>query len=57
MSSRSLRDVRPAALAGSWYELNPPALSHQIDGWLDEVPSNIDGVDVPLQNARVIIAP
>lgn len=48
---------RPASHAGSWYEGNPTALSHELDNYLAVVPDTIDGKRVPVPGARVIIAP
>lgn len=48
---------RPASHAGSWYEANPTALSHELDNYLATVPDTIDGKRVPVSGARVIIAP
>src|SRR5574340_1242220 len=28
-------DVRPSAIAGTWYEADPKTLMHEIDGYLD----------------------
>lgn len=49
---------RKASHAGSWYTDNGPSLSRELDGWLSNVPDNIDGIGtIPKQGARLIIAP
>lgn len=55
--ARPLRGRREASHAGSWYVGNPDRLSAQLDDYLDQVPDVVDGVDVPIPDARVIIAP
>ncbi|OIW28180.1 UPF0103-domain-containing protein [Coniochaeta ligniaria NRRL 30616] len=55
--AKPLRGRREASHAGSWYVGNPDRLSAQLDEYLDKVPNTIDGVDVPVPGARVIIAP
>ena len=55
--AKPLRGRREASHAGSWYVGDPARLSAQLDEYLDKVPSAIDGVDVPVSGARVIIAP
>ncbi|KAI2638531.1 MEMO1 family [Xylaria nigripes] len=52
-----LRGTREADKAGSWYEANPEALSRQLDGFLNDVPSSINNETLPIPGARVIIAP
>lgn len=49
--------TREASHAGSWYEGDPEQLSTQLDDWLDQVPEALDGAQLPIDNARVIIAP
>jgi predicted class III extradiol MEMO1 family dioxygenase len=49
--------TREASHAGSWYEANPKKLSSQLDEFLDQVPATLDGSDLPIPGARVIIAP
>lgn len=55
--AKLLKGRREASHAGSWYVRNPDRLSAQLDEYLDKVPSAIDGVDLPVSGARVIIAP
>jgi predicted class III extradiol MEMO1 family dioxygenase len=42
---------------GSWYLEDPAALRAQLKGFLDRVPAQLDGVDLPIPRARIIIAP
>ena len=49
--------TREASHAGSWYEGDPEELSTQLDDFLDQVPATLDGAELPIDNARVIIAP
>ncbi|KAL9597033.1 MAG: hypothetical protein Q9219_005408 [cf. Caloplaca sp. 3 TL-2023] len=50
--------IREATHAGSWYTEDGPTLSRQLQGWLNLVPSSIDGVGkIPQPGARIIIAP
>ncbi|KAI9743661.1 MAG: hypothetical protein M1818_002977 [Claussenomyces sp. TS43310] len=49
--------TRAASHAGSWYTSRPSALSAELDGWLAQVPDIIEGKSVPIEGARVIIAP
>lgn len=51
------RGSRDATHAGSWYESRPEVLSRQLDGFLEKVPSTIDGKQLPIPKSRVIIAP
>lgn len=53
----SLSGTREAAHAGSWYEDSPGVLSRQLDDFLSKVPTSIDGKELPISKARVIIAP
>ncbi|KAB5584979.1 MEMO1 family [Coniochaeta sp. 2T2.1] len=57
MAAKPLKGRREASHAGSWYVGNPDRLSAQLDDYLDQVPNAIDGVDLPVPGARVIIAP
>ncbi|OAA62403.1 DUF52 domain containing protein [Niveomyces insectorum RCEF 264] len=41
----------------SWYTSNPEALSAELDEWLDDVPTAVDGHRLPIPGARAIIAP
>lgn len=50
-------NVRRATHAGSWYTSNPQKLSSELDSWLSNVPPSVDGKNVPIPGARVIIAP
>ena len=56
-ANMSLKGVRENAKANSWYTGNPEKLSTELEGWLDEVPDVVEGRDVPIPKARVIIAP
>ncbi|KUJ19011.1 UPF0103-domain-containing protein [Mollisia scopiformis] len=47
--------TRVASHAGSWYTSNPKKLQSELDAWLQGV--SIDGADLPVAGARVIIAP
>ena len=50
--------IREASHAGSWYTAHGPTLSKQLDGWLDQVDDEINGIGrIPHAGARVIIAP
>lgn len=50
--------TRSASHAGSWYSDSKRILSIQLDQWLDEVPSSIEGIgQLPIPGARIIIAP
>jgi len=49
--------TRPASHAGSWYEDRPSTLASELDGWLARVPEALDGSDLPIPDARAIIAP
>ncbi|KAL2890847.1 Protein MEMO1 [Ceratocystis lukuohia] len=51
------KGIRPASHAGSWYEDDAQVLSDELDEWLDKVPDSADGENLPLANARAIIAP
>lgn len=49
--------VRPAGKAGTWYDGRSAKLSHQLAGWLDDVPKTVDGSSLPIPGARIVIAP
>ncbi|KAF4959719.1 hypothetical protein FGADI_1493 [Fusarium gaditjirri] len=49
--------IRPAAKAGEWYVEEPTLLRSQLKGFLAAVPESLDGVSLPIPEARVIIAP
>lgn len=49
--------TREATHADSWYEGRPKVLSHQLQEFLDDVPTTVDGKQLPIAKARVIIAP
>lgn len=50
--------TRAASHAGSWYSDHGPTLSKQLDGWLNQVDSTIEGIgNIPQPGARAIIAP
>ena len=49
--------TREASHAGSWYEDDPDQLSSQLDEFLKAVPETLDGSNLPVPGARVIIAP
>ncbi|KAH8594686.1 MEMO1 family [Bisporella sp. PMI_857] len=49
--------TREASHAGSWYSSRSSTLSAELDGWLAQVPKSIDGRELPVPGARVIIAP
>ncbi|KAM0282608.1 hypothetical protein ACHAQH_002978 [Verticillium albo-atrum] len=53
----SSRDVRKPGKAGSWYVADPNRLAQQLEGFLGDVPDQIDSSDLPITGARVIIAP
>ncbi|KAL7961136.1 MEMO1 family [Trichoderma compactum] len=50
-------DTRPASKAGSWYEKNPATLAGVLDDYLATVPKSVDDSSLPIQGARIIIAP
>ncbi|KAK7429194.1 hypothetical protein QQZ08_004204 [Neonectria magnoliae] len=50
-------ETRPAGKAGTWYKKDPAELELQLKGYLDTVPSSVDGIPVPIPGARIIIAP
>ncbi|KAM0365624.1 hypothetical protein ACHAO7_010065 [Fusarium culmorum] len=49
--------TRPAQKAGTWYEDDPSVLKKQLESYLAAVPESIDGVPVPVNGARIVIAP
>jgi len=49
--------TREASHAGSWYEGDAGELSSELDEFLGRVPAALDGNSLPIQGARVIIAP
>ncbi|KAL2194143.1 MEMO1 family [Corynascus similis CBS 632.67] len=49
--------TREASHAGSWYEGDPEELSSQLDEFLHRVPAKLDDTQLPIPDARVIIAP
>lgn len=53
----STMTTRVASHAGSWYTGNGSRLSAELDGWLAQVPSEIEGSRLPIEGARIIIAP
>lgn len=53
----ALSGTREATHAGSWYEQHADVLSRQLDDFLNKVPTTIDGKELPVSKARVIIAP
>lgn len=51
------KGTREATHAGSWYDSRPSVLSGALDEWLEKVPTTVDGKELPIPKARVIIAP
>lgn len=54
--------VRPAGKAGTptnegWYVGAAGVLAGQLDGFLADVPNPLDGKELPIAGARVVIAP
>jgi hypothetical protein len=49
--------TRVASHAGSWYTSRSSTLSAELDQWLAQVPSTIEGNQLPITGARIIIAP
>ncbi|KAK4038834.1 protein MEMO1 [Parachaetomium inaequale] len=49
--------TREASHAGTWYEEDAEELSSQLDHFLGRVPVTLDDTQLPIQGARVIIAP
>lgn len=56
-STMPQRGTRGATHAGSWYDSRPEVLSRQLDGFLEKVPTTVDGKQLPVPKSRVIIAP
>ena len=52
-----IMSARAATHAGTWYSSRPDILSNELDGWLSQVPDSIDGQNLPIPGARIIIAP
>ena len=53
----SLKGTRAADHAGSWYTDNAVDLSKELDLYLNQVPPTIHGHELPIPNARAVIAP
>lgn len=51
------RDTRQPGKQGEWYLGDAKKLREQLDGFLADVPDQIDGNALPVPGARVIIAP
>ncbi|ROW13539.1 hypothetical protein VPNG_04353 [Cytospora leucostoma] len=51
------KGTREATHAGSWYDGRPDVLSRSLDEYLEKVPTTVDGKELPIPKARVIIAP
>ncbi|KAH6847032.1 MEMO1 family [Chaetomium sp. MPI-CAGE-AT-0009] len=49
--------TREASHAGSWYTGDPEELDTELEGFLGQVPATLAGSELPINNARVIIAP
>ncbi|KAF7544125.1 hypothetical protein G7Z17_g10201 [Cylindrodendrum hubeiense] len=49
--------TRPAGKAGAWYNGSPTRLKRQLEEFMETVPDSIDGVQVPIPGARIVIAP
>jgi len=49
--------IREASHADSWYEGDPSSLDADLDGFLASVPDSLNGSQLPIPGARVIIAP
>ncbi|CZS97807.1 hypothetical protein WAI453_008842 [Rhynchosporium graminicola] len=49
--------TRSASHAGSWYSSRSSTLSNELEQWLAQVPDTIDGTQLPVPGARIIIAP
>jgi predicted class III extradiol MEMO1 family dioxygenase len=52
-----LKGTREASHAGSWYTGDKAALSVELGDYLEKVPAQLDGEDLPVSGARLIIAP
>lgn len=53
----TLKGTRKASHADSWYEGNASTLSAELDGYLGDVPAKVNGKELPVANARAVIAP
>lgn len=51
------KNVRRAKKAGDWYASKAPKLAEDLTSYLGAVPDTIDGVSLPITEARIIIAP
>ncbi|TDZ14329.1 Protein MEMO1 [Colletotrichum orbiculare MAFF 240422] len=51
------QNVRRLGKQGSWYEGDADNLSTELDEYLAAVPSQLNGKDLPISGARIIIAP
>ncbi|KAG6298908.1 hypothetical protein E4U09_000441 [Claviceps aff. purpurea] len=49
--------TRRAGKAGSWYVASPDELDNELEGYLSEVPEFIHGHKLPIDGARIVIAP
>ena len=49
--------TRPAGKAGSWYVGDAEELDQELDGYMADVPKTIDGSNLPIPGARIVIAP
>ncbi|KIL83818.1 hypothetical protein FAVG1_12968 [Fusarium avenaceum] len=49
--------TRPADKAGTWYDDDAKKLEAQLKGFLAAVPESVDGVSLPVNGARIVIAP
>jgi MEMO1 family protein len=52
-----LKDTRQDSHADSWYTGDKAALSAELDAYLGKVPAKLNGEDLPISGARMIIAP
>lgn len=50
-------NTRPPGKQGSWYLRDPEKLQEQLEGFLAQVPDQIDESELPIPGARIIIAP
>jgi predicted class III extradiol MEMO1 family dioxygenase len=53
----SLGRVRRAAKAGEWYFGDPAELAAKLQEYLDDVPDQINGSNLPIPGARIVISP
>ncbi len=51
------KGTREASHAYSWYDGVPDTLSNQLDSFLSQVPSSLNGSSLPIPYAKVVIAP